>query len=79
MRTCDLVSGTGRMAQALSALTERWAEIKPQWRDAKCQQFEDKYLHELPGLLRQLMNAASQLAESVEKAETDCDDRQEIL
>ena len=74
MKICDLQSGLGQLTQAVSQLNARWGELKPQWQDDTGREFEAQYLLEIPGHLKMLMNAASRLAESLDKVARECDE-----
>jgi uncharacterized protein YukE len=74
MRVCDLQSGIGQLAQAFTQFHNRWAELQPQWQDNTRRAFEEEHLAELPNHMKMLMNAASRLADTLDKAARECDD-----
>ena len=75
MRVCDLNTGLGQLAQAMSHLKDRWAEAKTHWQDEASRQFEKQYLAELPMRMQHVLQAAHRLAAVLEAAERELDDR----
>jgi uncharacterized protein YukE len=75
MRTCDLQTGLGQLAHALTHLKERLASVKNDWNDAAFQQFEAAHLGPIPPRLQLLAAAVQRLAAAVEEAERECGDR----
>lgn len=79
MRICDLNSGLGQLSHAFSQLKDRLADTKSQWDDASRRQFEENHINEIPARMQLLLAGVQRLAEVLEKAEKDCDDRPEQL
>jgi hypothetical protein len=75
MKVCDLNSGLGQLAQALSHLKERWNEAKTHWHDDTSRQFEQNHLHEVPVRMQRVMQAAQRLAAVLDAAERELGDR----
>ncbi|HMC11558.1 MAG TPA: hypothetical protein VKH44_09720 [Pirellulaceae bacterium] len=79
MRICNLGDGLGQLAHAMSDLNERWAETREHWSDETSQDFEQTYLHLIPGQVQMLVNAVQTLAAIAEKAARELDDRNESI
>ena len=77
MKICDLNTGLGQLAQAMSHLKERWNDAKTQWHDDTSRQFEQAHLHEVPIRLQRVAQAAQRLAAILEAAERELGDRPE--
>ena len=60
---CDLHTGVGQLAQALSELKDHWSDAKTHWNDETSREFEQTFLGELPGRLQQVVLAAQRLNE----------------
>jgi hypothetical protein len=76
MLKCDLNSGLGQLQWAFSQLKDRWAETKTHWRDDACRAFEESHLQQLPPRLQLFAAATQRLAEVIQRAERECDDRE---
>jgi hypothetical protein len=57
---------------ALQNLTVAWQDVKGYWRDAKCQQFEDRYLKDLPSRTTQAATVMAELEKILKRAKNDC-------
>ena len=77
MKVCDLNTGLGRLAEGFSQLKDRLAEVKTQWNDEAIRQFEKNHLQEIPARMQLMLAAVQRLAEVVERAERECEDRPE--
>ena len=77
MKVCDLNTGLGRLAEGFSQLKERLAEVKTHWNDEAIRQFEKNHLQEIPARMQLMLAAVQRLAEVVERAERECEDRPE--
>jgi ubiquinone biosynthesis protein UbiJ len=75
MRVCDLNTGLGQLAQAMSHLRDRWAEAKTHWHDEASRQFEKAHLAELPARVQHVVQATQRLAAVLEAAEQELNDR----
>jgi len=75
MRVCDLNTGVGKLSQAYSKLKEQWAQTQVHWQDDTCRRFEEEHLREIPARLQFLLAGVQRLAEVLEKAERECEDR----
>jgi hypothetical protein len=68
----DLVSGAGRLAEAMKDLQLHWEETKEQWRDIACERFERDHLVDLEPRVRLTFDAVSRLAETLDRAQREC-------
>jgi hypothetical protein len=66
------MSEGGGLAATLQNLTVAWQEVRAHWRDTKCQQFEDKYLKELPSRTTQAATVMADIGKILKKARNDC-------
>ena len=68
------MSGGGtKLRAATQQLAIQWAETKEHWRDAKCQEFEQKYLQELLASVDRAVTVIEQLDKLVKKIRSDCE------
>lgn len=61
------------LALATRQLTERWAETRNSWRDAKADEFERLYLGELNDSVAAALRAMEDLDKLLGKIHADCD------
>jgi hypothetical protein len=57
---------------ALQNLLVAWQEVRDYWRDAKCGQFEERYLRELPSRTTQAAAVIAEIDKVLKKARNDC-------
>jgi hypothetical protein len=57
---------------ALRNLRVAWQEVRTHWRDAKCGEFEERYLKELPSRTTQAAAVMSEIEKILKKARNDC-------
>lgn len=68
------MSGGGtKLRAATQQLSIQWAETKESWRDAKCQEFEQKYMQELLASVDRAVSVIEQLDKLVKKIRSDCE------
>jgi hypothetical protein len=60
------------LGAALQNLTLAWQEVATYWRDAKCVEFEERYLRELPSRTTQAATVMAEIDKILKKAKTDC-------
>ena len=60
------------LAAALQNLTVAWQEVRAHWRDAKCLEFEERYLKELPSRTAQAGTVMGEIEKILKKAKNDC-------
>lgn len=65
-------SGT-RLTGITRELWVQWQQTKAYWRDAKCQEFERKYLEELLTSVDRTATVIEQLDKLLTKVRTDCE------
>jgi hypothetical protein len=69
MKVGDLHSGAVKLEQAMRALNMRWEQTKTLWRDSASKSIEDQYLADLEPQVKVVLEAASRLAEVLDKAQ----------
>ena len=69
MKVGDLHSGAVKLEQAMRALGMRWEQTKAVWRDPASKDIEDQYLADLEPQVKVVLEAASRLAEVLDKAQ----------
>jgi hypothetical protein len=68
----DLVSGSGKLAEALKNLQLQWTTTNEAWRDSAAKKFEENHLAPLQPYVRLTLDAISRLAETLERAQREC-------
>lgn len=76
MKSCDLVTGLGRMKRSTAKLKEQWLELKIHWNDKASQDFEKKFLQTLAPQITLAAAAVHELRDVIEQAEKDLEDDQ---
>ncbi len=66
-------SSAANLVQAVKDLTVEWQETKSYWRDVKSQEFERKYLEELPSYVARTTAVIEQIDALLRKVRTDCE------
>jgi hypothetical protein len=69
MKVGDLHSGAVKLEQAMRALGMHWEQTKTLWRDPASKNIEDEYLADLEPQVKVVLEAASRLAEVLDKAQ----------
>jgi len=72
----DLTGGVGRLQRAQAKLREKWLEAHSYWNDQASREFEEAFLQPLPGRITLAVAAIYELADILEKAVRDLEDRQ---
>ena len=68
------MSGNGAKLVALTkALSQQWQQTKDCWKDAKCEEFERKYMQELMASVDRAVTVMGQLDKLVTKIRKDCE------
>ena len=62
-----------RLVAITKELSNRWDETKNYWRDAKCQEFEQRYMAELFANVDKTITVMEKLNEVVTKVRNDCE------
>ena len=78
MRVCDLNTGSGRLMRAAKTLREQWAEANSQWDDAASRQIDQAFVKPMGPEIQMTLSAIQRLAEVLEQAEKECDDREAV-
>jgi hypothetical protein len=60
------------LTAALQNLRIAWDEVRGHWRDAKCLEFEERYLKELPTRTTQATTLMSDIEKVLKKVKHDC-------
>ena len=72
--TNEAMKGSGtRLTGITRELWVQWQQTKVYWRDAKCQEFERKYLEELLTSVDRTATIIEQLDKLLTKVRTDCE------
>lgn len=61
------------LIQTARELTERWHATTASWRDAKAQEFEKRYLDQIPPLVTRTGAAMNELEVLLKKIRKDCE------
>jgi hypothetical protein len=61
-----------RLEAALLNLNIAWQEVRASWRDAKCAEFEERFLKELPSRTTQAAAVISEIEKVLKKVRDDC-------
>ena len=69
----NLSGSKNRLVAISKELTKRWEETKNHWRDAKAQEFEQRYLQELFANVDKTITAMDKLNELLIKVQKDCE------
>jgi len=68
------IGNDGRMISAATKeLSLRWQQTKSSWRDAKSQEFEQKYMTELVGTVDRAVEVLDQLDKVISRIRTECE------
>ena len=68
------MSGNGAKLMALTrVLVQEWNQTKECWRDAKCEEFERKYIQELTAGVDRAVAVIEQLDKLIAKIRRDCE------
>lgn len=62
-----------RLAGITKELRAEWLDTKACWHDAKCQEFEQRYMEELLASVDRTVTVIEQLDKLVTKIRTDCE------
>ncbi len=66
-------SSRGRLVAASRELALKWDETKNYWRDAKSQEFERQYLHDLFMGVDRAVGVIEKLDDLLKKVRSDCE------
>lgn len=61
------------LQEAMKNLTVAWQQAKEEWRDAKSNEFEQKYIESLPRDVLQAIEAMQEVDTLLKKARRDCE------
>lgn len=69
----NLSGNKSRLVGATKEISLRWAQTREHWRDAKSQEFDQKYMQELVARVARAATSMDKLGEVLTKIETDCE------
>ena len=69
----SLSGSKNRLVAITKELSNRWDETKNYWRDAKAQEFEQRYMSELFANVDKTVTVMDKLNEVVTKVRNDCE------
>ena len=69
----SLAGNRSRLAAISKELSLRWLETKDQWKDAKSQEFEHRYLQELFARVDKTVTVIEKLDQLLTKVRSDCE------
>src|ERR1700690_1006031 len=69
----NLSGSKNRLVAITKELSKRWEETKNHWRDAKSQEFEQRYMTELFANVDKTINVMDKLNELLTKVRKDCE------
>ena len=69
----SLSGSKSRIVGVTKELSLRWAETKDDWRDAKCQEFEKRYMQDLFARVDRAVLVIEKLDEVLAKVRKDCE------
>jgi hypothetical protein len=69
----SLSGSKNRLVAITKELSNRWDETKNYWRDAKSQEFEQRYMSELFANVDKTITVMDKLNELVTKVKNDCE------
>jgi hypothetical protein len=72
----DLTGGVGRLQRAQAKLREKWLDAHAHWNDEASRDFEAAFLEPLPAKITLTVAAIYELADLLQKAIRDLEDRQ---
>jgi uncharacterized protein YukE len=69
----SMSASKGRLAALTKELARQWDETKECWRDAKSQEFEQRYMNELLAGVNRTLASMDELGKVITKVEHDCE------
>ena len=69
----NLSGNKSRLMGATQELLLRWTETRNYWRDAKSQEFDQKYMQELRARVDKAVTIIEKLDEVLKKVRSDCE------
>ena len=69
----NLSGNKSRLVGATKEISLRWAETREHWRDAKGQEFDQKYMQELVARVGRATLHIDKLSELLNQIESDCE------
>ena len=75
MPIADLTTGAAKLNKSVEILQESWADTKEHWDDENSRNFEENYLDPLGPQIKMALDAINRVAEVLQRAERECQDR----
>ena len=69
----SLNANKSRLTALTKNLSLRWVETREQWRDAKSDEFNERFMQELFPRVNKAVNAMEKLEEILKKVRKDCE------
>ena len=69
----NLSGNKSRLVGLTQELVLRWSETRSSWRDAKSQEFDEKYMQELRAQVDKAVTIIEKLDEVLKKVQSDCE------
>jgi hypothetical protein len=69
----NLSGSKSRLTGVTKELSLRWSETKNHWRDAKCLEFDHRYMQELLVQVEKTITVIEKLDELLRKVRNDCE------
>jgi hypothetical protein len=69
----NLTGAAANLAQSMKQLRIEWDRVGGYWRDAKRQEFQEKYLEQLPNDVSRAALVIKEIAAVLEKVRKDCE------
>ena len=69
----SLSGNQGRLTGLAREFAVEWAETRTHWRDAKSEEFDQKYMVELAANISRSITVMEQLEELLKKVRSDCE------
>jgi uncharacterized protein YeaO (DUF488 family) len=66
-------ASSNRLSGLTKELRAQWLDTKSHWKDAKCEEFERRYMEELLASVDRTVTVIDQLDKLITKIRTDCE------
>lgn len=69
----SLSGNKARLSESTRDLLSEWGMVRDGWRDAKSEEFENKYLHELRSDVDKAVNSLDEVEKLLQKMRRECE------
>ncbi|MBI3853853.1 MAG: hypothetical protein HY298_26810 [Verrucomicrobia bacterium] len=69
----SMAANKGRLEALTKELLSKWAQTKYSWRDAKSQEFEQRFMDELLSGVNRTVSSIQELEKTMNKVRSDCE------